>query len=104
MHAFFATGGKQYRAEKGAVIHIERIEGDEGAEIRFDQVFAVQDGDDVRIGTPTVENAVVIGEIKAQDRHKKIIVFKKRRRQNSRRKNGHRQHRTVIEITDIVFA
>ncbi len=104
MHAFFATGGKQYRAEKGIELQIEHIDGEPGDAIVFDQVLAIGDGDASTIGTPTVAQASVTGEIVAQGRDRKIIIFKKRRRQNSRRKNGHRQHHTVVRITDITTA
>jgi large subunit ribosomal protein L21 len=101
MYAVVKTGGKQYRVTSGDVIKVERLEGEAGGKIEFDQVLMVGNGDKTTVGSPLVSGAKVIAEIIAQDRGPKIIVFKKKRRQNYRRKNGHRQDLTVLRIKDI---
>ena len=100
MFAVIKTGGKQYRVVSGDVIKVEKLEGEAGATIALDQVLMVGD----TIGTPLVAGATVSAEVIAQDRGPKIIVFKKKRRQNYRRKNGHRQDLTVLRITEISAA
>ena len=100
MYAVIKTGGKQYRVEQDDSITVERLPGDEGAEITIDQVLMVG-GDNPRIGTPTVDGASVQATIVEQSRGEKVIIFKKRRRQRSRTKNGHRQLHSVLKITAI---
>ena len=100
MFAVIKTGGKQYRVASGDVIKVERLEGEAGATIALDHVLMV----DGKVGTPLVKGASVSAEVIAQDRGPKIIVFKKKRRQNYRRKNGHRQDLTVLRIKDITAA
>ncbi|MGB1699050.1 MAG: 50S ribosomal protein L21 [Nannocystaceae bacterium] len=99
--AIIKTGGKQYRISKGEKVRIDRIEGDEGAGVEFDQVLFVGAGDDAKIGTPIIAGAKVSAEIVKQGRGPKLIVYKFRRRKNYRRKRGHRQHFTEIKITGI---
>ena len=101
MFAVIRTGGKQYRVSKDTVLKIEKLEAEAGATITFDQVLAVGGEGGTTIGAPTVKGATVTGTVIAQDRLAKIIIFKKRRRQNSRRKNGHRQPVTVVRIAAI---
>ncbi|MBI1178921.1 MAG: 50S ribosomal protein L21 [Alphaproteobacteria bacterium] len=101
MFAVIKTGGKQYRVAEGDVIKVEKLDGEAGATLTFDDVLAVGNGDDVTLGAPLVEGASVTAEVLEQTRAKKIIVFKKKRRQNYRRKNGHRQHQTVLRITGV---
>ncbi len=101
MYAVIKTGGKQYRVATDDVLEIERLDGDAGATIEFAEVLMVGDGGNVKIGTPTVDGAKVVGEVVAQLRGPKVIVFKKRRRKNSRRKIGHRQDLTKVRITEI---
>ena len=101
MYAVVTTGGKQYRVKKGETLKIEKISGDIGAQVDFDQILMVSDGDRVEIGQPLVENAVVHGLIVAQGKHKKILVFKYKRRKRYRRKQGHRQQFTAVRIDDI---
>ncbi len=101
MYAVFKTGGKQYRAGKGDKLKIEKLDADEGAAVEFDQVLMVGEGDNVKVGAPTVSGSKVKAKIVAHDRHKKIDVIKFRRRQNYRRTRGHRQHFTLVEITGI---
>ncbi len=101
MYAVIKTGGKQYRVAKDETIVIEKLAGEAGETVAFDQVLMVGEGDGVTVGTPIVAGAKVEGEIVAQQRAAKILIFKKQRRQNHRRKNGHRQHETVVKITAI---
>lgn len=101
MYAVVKTGGKQYRVRQGDTVMIEKISGDIGSEISFDEVLMVSDGEDVRIGTPMLDGVTVSGRIVAQDRAKKIIVFKYKRRKRYRRKIGHRQSFTAVQIDTI---
>jgi len=104
MFAVIKTGGKQYRVAAGDVIKVERLEVEAGSTIALDNVLMVGEGADAKVGTPLVVGASVAAEVIAQDRGPKIIVFKKKRRQNYRRKNGHRQDITVLRITGISAA
>jgi large subunit ribosomal protein L21 len=101
MYAVIKTGGKQYKVAENDRVTVERLEGAAGDKIVLDQVLAVGAGADVKIGAPLVAGATVSAEIAEQTRGPKVIIFKKRRRQNSRRKNGHRQDLTVLKITGI---
>ena len=98
--AVIRTGGKQYRVEPGSLIRVEKIEGDVGAAVEFNEVL-LAGGDAIRIGTPLVEGAVVRGQIVAQARDKKVLIFKKKRRKNYRRRRGHRQSLTTVKVTEI---
>ncbi len=102
MYAIVETGGKQYRAAQGDVLEVEKLEGAVGSTVTLKKVLLISGKDGTKVGTPTVAKASVTGEIVAQDRHAKIIVFKKRRRKNYRRTNGHRQSFTKLKITGIV--
>ena len=102
MYAVVKTGGKQYRVSKDDVLRVEKLAGEAGEVVTLDEVLMVGEGGDVTVGSPRVEGAAVAAEIVEQMRDRKIIIFKKRRRQNYRRKNGHRQHLTVLRITDIL--
>lgn len=99
-YAVIKTGGKQYRVTEGDRIRVEKLAGDIGAEISFDEVLMLG-GDKVAVGTPLVSGARVSAKIVAQDRAKKLIIFKYRRRKNYRRKNGHRQPYTELVITGV---
>jgi large subunit ribosomal protein L21 len=102
MHAVIKTGGKQYRVEAGDEFNVEKLnDADVGAEITFDSILAVGDGDDLAVGTPVVDGASVTAKVVEHGRDKKIIVFKKKRRKKYRKKKGHRQHYTRIRITDV---
>ncbi len=101
MFAVIRTGGKQYRVKPGYILKVEKLDTEAGAVLTFDDVLAVGDEHGSKIGTPTVAGATVTANVIAQDRLKKVIIFKKRRRQNSRRKNGHRQSITVVRIQEI---
>ncbi len=97
MFAVIKTGGKQYKVTKDSVIVIERVAGQAGEKVNFNEVLMV----DGNVGAPFVEGASVVGEIVKQTRGEKVIVFKKRRRQGYRRKNGHKQELSVVKIADI---
>ncbi len=101
MTAVIKTGGKQYSVKKGDVIITEKLPNEKGKEVIFTEILMITEGDKTIVGTPYIENATVTAEIVEQDRGKKIIVFKKRRRQNSRRTIGHRQFQTKLKILDI---
>lgn len=101
MFAVIKTGGKQYRVAKDDVVRVETVGGEAGSPVTFSDVLMVGDGETMTVGNPTLAGASVTGEIVDQVRDRKIVIFKKRRRQNSRRKNGHRQHKTLVKITGI---
>jgi large subunit ribosomal protein L21 len=106
MYAVIATGGKQYRVQEGDTIKIERLNGDqgkarEGGDVEFDQVLLVGEGENVKIGSPTVAGAKVSGEIVDVGRGEKLTIYKYRRRKGYRRKTGHRQPFTAVKITGI---
>jgi large subunit ribosomal protein L21 len=100
MFAIIKTGGKQYRVAAQDVITVEKLAGNPGDTVAFADVLLVG-GDTVVVGCPTVAGATVAGELVEHGRGDKVIVFKKRRRKNSRRKRGHRQEFSVIRITEI---
>jgi len=100
MFAVIRTGGKQYRVQKDDKIEIEKLDVKEGDKVDFDEVLFV----DGKIGEPLVKGATVKANVLAQKRAPKIIVFKKKRRQNYRRKKGHKQPLTLVQITDIKAA
>ena len=104
-YAVIRTGGKQYRVSPGATLRIERLDGDVGAFVEFAEVLLAGSDETespVHIGTPLVEGAVVRGQIVAQGRDRKILVYKKKRRKNYRRRRGHRQSITTVRVTEIV--
>ena len=101
MFAVIRTGGKQYKVSKDDVITVEKLAGDAGAKLEFTDVLAIGDGPDTTFGTPIVEGARVTAALLEQTQGDKIIIFKKSRRKNYRRKRGHRQQLTVLRITDI---
>jgi large subunit ribosomal protein L21 len=105
MYAVVKTGGKQYRVTPGEVIKVERLDGEVGATIALNQVLMIGgDGAKLRVGTPMIDGAKVAAEVLEQAKAPKVIVFKKRRRKNYRRKRGHRQLQTVLRIQDIAVA
>jgi large subunit ribosomal protein L21 len=102
MFAVIKTGGKQYRVAADQEIVIEKLEGDAGDTLVFGEVLMIGDGDKVDMGAPLISGAQVVGEVVEQRRGAKIITFKKKPRNTYRRKLGHRQHQTVIKITEIL--
>ena len=103
MFAVIKTGGKQYKVAADDVVKIEKLAGEAGETVTFPTVLMLG-GESVTVGDPTVAGATVSGQIVEQTRGPKTISFKKRRRQNSKRKKGHRQHLTIVRITDILPA
>ncbi|MGA8758438.1 MAG: 50S ribosomal protein L21 [Stellaceae bacterium] len=101
MFAVIRTGGKQYRVAKDDIITVEKLARQPGADVEFGEVLMVGDGAEVATGAPLVAGAAVSATVIEQTRAAKIIVFKKKRRHNYRRKKGHRQHQTVLRITEI---
>jgi large subunit ribosomal protein L21 len=104
MFAVIRTGGKQYRVTQDAVLKVEKLEAEAGSTVTFTDVLAVGSEGNLTLGAPIVAGASVTATVIAQDRLDKIVIFKKRRRQNSRRKNGHRQHVTVLRVSAISAA
>ncbi|MDE0724122.1 MAG: 50S ribosomal protein L21 [Alphaproteobacteria bacterium] len=101
MYAVVKCGGKQLKVSKGDTVNVERLEAEAGKSVTLDDVLLIGDGDKITVGTPTVKGATVKAKVLEQIRDKKVIVFKKKRRQNYRRKKGHRQYMTVLEIQEI---
>lgn len=102
MYAIIRTGSKQYRVKPGDVIDIERISQNESSEVVFDEVLLLSGSNAVKVGTPTVNGALVKGELIAEVKDQKLIVFKYKKRKNCRTKNGHRQKLSRVKITEIV--
>ncbi|MDH3350571.1 MAG: 50S ribosomal protein L21 [Gammaproteobacteria bacterium] len=101
MYAVFRSGGKQYRAAKGDVLRLEKIDGDEGAAVKFDQVLLVGEGSDIEVGSPTLSGSAVSAKVVRQGKSRKVPVVKFKRRQNYLRQGSHRQFFTEVEITGI---
>ncbi len=101
MYAVIKTGGKQYRVAAGDKLRVETLNAAEGDSIELDNVLMVADGDDVKVGAPTVEGATVSATVRAHGRGKKIEIVKFRRRKHYRKQQGHRQNYTELEITAI---
>jgi large subunit ribosomal protein L21 len=104
MFAVIKTGGKQYKVQKDDTIKVEKLDVSAGDKIDLDNVLFVSDGKSIKVGEPLVKGATVKATVLEQARGPKIIIFKKKRRQNYRRKKGHRQDLTVLRITDIIAA
>jgi large subunit ribosomal protein L21 len=100
MYAVIRTGGKQYRVAEGDVLRIEKIIGDVGADVSFDEVLLLGGSDAPKIGQPLVSGAKVAGKILAQDKHKKVLHFRKEKEGWTRRR-GHRQPYTEVKVTSI---
>jgi large subunit ribosomal protein L21 len=101
MYAVIKTGGKQYRVEQGATLAVERLDGDPGTSVTFEEVLLVGSDNVTRLGRPTVAGASVSATIVEQGRARKVVVFKFRRRKNYKRKKGHRQYFTRVRIDAI---
>lgn len=101
MYAIVEIGGQQFKIEKDQKLYVNLMEGDEGKEVEFDQVLLLANGDDIQVGKPHVDGAIVKAKILASVKSDKVIVFKKKRRKGFQKKNGHRQPMTQIQIEDI---
>jgi large subunit ribosomal protein L21 len=101
MYAVIKTGGKQYRVAEGDLVRVEKIKGEIGEAVEFNEVLLVVNDEQVEIGRPVLKDSKVIGEIVAQGKGKKIIVFKSKRRKSYKKKQGHRQQYTTLKITAI---
>jgi large subunit ribosomal protein L21 len=104
MFAVIKTGGKQYKVAKNDVILVEKLDVEAGADVSLDQVLMVGDDASTKLGSPIVQGASVLAKVLEQAQADKVLVFKKHRRHNYRRKNGHRQKLTVLRIMDIKVA
>ncbi len=102
MYAIIVTGGKQYRVEKGQAFKFEKLPGEAGANVNFDKVLMLGGSGKPKIGAPYIDDASVEAKVLKQDRTKKIIVFKKKKRKGYKKARGHRQSFTEVEITKIV--
>lgn len=102
MYAIVQTGGKQYKVQTGDQLKVEKLDGDPGTQIDLDRVLAVTTADGIRLGTPIIEDARVRATIVRTARDRKIVVFKKKRRQGYHKKQGHRQWYTLLRIDDIL--
>ena len=101
MYAIIGTGGKQYKVNEGEILRVEKIPGEAGDSVSFDKVLMFSDGKTVNIGRPLLDNVMVKGHIVQQEKAKKIIVFKYKRRKRYRKKQGHRQQLTAVMIDNI---
>jgi large subunit ribosomal protein L21 len=101
MYAVILTGGKQYRVKEGDVLAIEKLELEPGRKAHFDRVLLIEDGGTVQVGTPVLDNAMVLGLVLENFKDEKVLVFKKKRRKQFRRTHGHRQQLTKVRITRI---
>ena len=101
MYAVIKTGGKQYRVQQGDVIFVEKLDAQANDAVTFDEVLLIGDGDQAEVGTPVVEGAKVEGKVLAQVKGKKIVVYKYKAKKNERKKQGHRQPYTKVEITAV---
>ena len=102
MFAVIKTGGKQYRVAANDLIKVEKVIGEAGDIVHFSEILMIGEGASAAIGSPTVEGALVTAEVVEQGRAKKVIAFKKRRRQNSKRTRGHRQHLSTVRIVELL--
>lgn len=101
MYAVIKTGGKQYKVQEGETLRVEKLEGETGSQIQFNDVLLYSDGENITLGAPVIANAVVSGKIVEQAKDKKILVFKYKRRKGYRKMKGHRQYYTDIKIDAI---
>ena len=101
MYAVFRSGGKQYRASKGETLKLEKLDAEEGAKVKFDEVLLIGEGADIKVGSPLLSGGSVSAKVLRQGKSKKVTVTKFRRRQNYLRQHTHRQFFTEVEITDI---
>ena len=102
MYAVIVTGGRQYRVAQGETVRVDKLAGDVGSEIKIDQVLMVGEGEQATLGTPLVAGASVAATLVKHVQGDKVLIFKKKRRHNYRRKRGHRQGLSVLKVTEIV--
>jgi large subunit ribosomal protein L21 len=102
MYAVIETGGKQYKADKGALLKVERLDTERGKTVELDKVLLLHDGEKVTIGRPVVEGAKVIGEVVRQARAAKVMIYKYKPRKHSATLRGHRQYYTQLKILDVI--
>jgi len=103
MYAVIESGGKQYRVSEGELVRVEKIDGEVGEEVVIDHILSLRTDGEMIVGAPYVEGAKVIAKIEEQGRHKRVIVFRFRRRKDSHRKIGHRQRFTGLRVEKIVY-
>ncbi|MDI3540826.1 50S ribosomal protein L21 [Koleobacter methoxysyntrophicus] len=103
MYAIIETGGKQYRIQEGDILRVEKLDIPEGETVEFDKVLAISKGDSFSVGQPYLEGAKVLGKVLNHGKGKKVIVFKYKAKKNYRRKQGHRQPFTRVQIENIQF-
>ncbi|MCI1985615.1 MAG: 50S ribosomal protein L21 [Lactobacillus sp.] len=101
MYAIIKTGGKQYKAEVGEALYVEKLDAEQGATVTFDQVILVAGEGDAKIGTPTIDGATVTGKVEKQGSEKKVVTFKYKPKKHSHQKKGHRQPYTKVVIDAI---
>lgn len=101
MFAVIETGGKQYRVEPGMKVKVEKLEAEVNTEVKFDHVLMIADGDKIKLGKPYLAGSVVTATLVAQDRDRKVLIFKKKRRKMYEKKTGHRQYISIIRIDGI---
>jgi len=101
MYAVIKTGGKQYRITPGEEVRVEKLPGNVGDQVTFEEVLLTSDGENVTVGKPFVENAKVVARITGQGKGRKVVVFKYKKRKNYRKKRGHRQHYSLVRVEDI---
>ncbi|MBW2552731.1 MAG: 50S ribosomal protein L21 [Deltaproteobacteria bacterium] len=101
MYAVIKTGGKQYRVGEGDLLRVEKIKGEIGEAVEFEEILMIVNGERVEIGRPVLNDSKVVGEIVEQGKGKKVIVFKSKRRKGYSKKQGHRQQYTVLKIKEI---
>ena len=101
MYAVIETGGKQYKVTEGDVIFVEKLDVEAGAEVSFDKVLLVGEGNDVKVGAPVVDGATVSGKVIKNDKAKKVVVYKYKPKKGFHKKHGHRQPYSKVEISKI---
>ena len=101
MFAVIKTGGKQYRVQENTILRVEKLDAEAGSTVSFSEVLMISNNGKITVGKPMIQGAVVEATVLEQMRDRKVIIFKKKRRQNYRRKKGHRQHLSVVQIQKI---
>jgi large subunit ribosomal protein L21 len=104
MYAVIVSGGKQYRVKKGQILKLEKLEEESGANLKFDKILMISDGENIQLGAPYLSGFTVMAEVISQGRDKKIRIIKMKRRKHHMKRMGHRQYYTEVKITDIKAA